>query len=172
MIRKKICMLGATMVGKTSLVRQYVDTMFDDKYQQTIGVKIDKKTLAVDTEEVRLMLWDIQGEDDSGTTRDAYLRGMDGYLLVVDNTRRETLQAASSIHNRVRQSMGDLPHVLIANKCDLTEDSQILDSDMHTLSDKALALIRTSARTGSHVESSFELLARALCGPRGVSAGS
>ncbi len=170
MIRKKICMLGATMVGKTSLVRQYVDSLFDEKYQQTIGVKIDKKTLFIESEEVRLMLWDIQGEDDSGSTRDAYLRGMDGYLLVVDSTRRETLIAANSIHTRVRDMMGPLPHVLVINKCDLSAESQIMDSDLQALSGDALSLVRTSARTGQHVESCFEQLASALSSVRSASA--
>ena len=45
MIKKKICMLGAFAVGKTSLVQQYVHSIFSEKYQTTVGVKIDKKTL-------------------------------------------------------------------------------------------------------------------------------
>mgnify|MGYP000200446372 CR=1 FL=1 len=43
MIQKKICLLGASSVGKTSLVKQFVECIFDAKYLTTIGVKIDKK---------------------------------------------------------------------------------------------------------------------------------
>src|SRR4026207_752305 len=47
MLQKKVCVLGAFGVGKTSLVRRYVETIFSDTYLTTVGVKIDKKTLTV-----------------------------------------------------------------------------------------------------------------------------
>jgi Cdc6-like AAA superfamily ATPase len=40
-IQKKVALLGAPGVGKTSLVRRFVDSLFDDKYLTTIGVKVD-----------------------------------------------------------------------------------------------------------------------------------
>ena len=58
-------MLGAFGVGKTSLVRRYVESIFSDTYLTTVGVKIDKKTLNVGDEPVTLILWDIAGEDES-----------------------------------------------------------------------------------------------------------
>ena len=64
MIQKKICMLGGFAVGKTSLVARYVTSMFSEKYLTTVGVKIDKKQVAVDGRDVTLMLWDIYGQDD------------------------------------------------------------------------------------------------------------
>ncbi len=57
-------MLGAFGVGKTSLVRRYVQSLFSDAYLTTVGVKIDKKTVTVGNEPVTLLLWDIAGEDD------------------------------------------------------------------------------------------------------------
>ena len=62
MIQKKICMLGAFAVGKTSLVKRYVHSMFSDKYLSTVGVKIDKKVLHNGDSEVMLMLWDLYGD--------------------------------------------------------------------------------------------------------------
>ena len=47
MIQKKVCMVGTSGVGKTSLVAKFVHSMFSDKYLTTVGVKIDKKTVAV-----------------------------------------------------------------------------------------------------------------------------
>jgi small GTP-binding protein len=88
MTQKKICMLGSFSVGKTSLVARYVSSVFSDKYLTTVGVKIDKKTVAVDGADVTLLLWDIYGEDDFQKLRMSYLRGASGYLLVVDGTWR------------------------------------------------------------------------------------
>jgi len=64
MIKKKVCMLGAFAVGKTSLVQRFVNSIFSVKYQTTIGVKIDQKMISLGETEVNLLLWDIHGEDD------------------------------------------------------------------------------------------------------------
>ncbi|MGJ8679827.1 Rab family GTPase, partial [Paraglaciecola sp.] len=63
MIQKKICILGASGVGKTSLIKQYVEGIFSEKYLTSIGVKIDKKIVELDSSSVQLMIWDIEGID-------------------------------------------------------------------------------------------------------------
>ena len=78
MIQKKVCVLGSFGVGKTSLVRRYVQSIFSDTYLTTVGVKVDKKTLTVDSGEVTLVLWDIAGEDDINAIRMTYVRGAGG----------------------------------------------------------------------------------------------
>ena len=75
MFKMKVCMLGAFAVGKTSLVQQYVNSIFSEKYQTTLGVKIDKKSLQVDGQQLELILWDLAGEDEFMEVRSSYLRG-------------------------------------------------------------------------------------------------
>src|ERR1700689_1309623 len=101
MLKKKICMLGYYGVGKTSLVSQFVNRLFADKYQTTVGVRIDKKAMDVEGHELTLMLWDVAGEEDDAPVNLKYVRGASGYLLVVDGRRRKTLDAALSIQQRV-----------------------------------------------------------------------
>src|SRR5271170_1310300 len=97
-------MLGSFAVGKTSLVRRYVLSQYDDKYLTTVGVKVDKKTIRVGNDDVMLMLWDIYGEDDFQKLRMANLSGSNGYLLVADGTRRATLEKALEVNERVQAS--------------------------------------------------------------------
>ena len=111
MLQKKICLLGAFGVGKTSLVRRYVDTIFSDTYLTTVGVKIDKKVMTVGSEQMALILWDIAGEDAVSAVRVTYLRGAAGYLLVVDGTRPETLETAAS------KLVGKLILFALAQRC-------------------------------------------------------
>lgn len=108
-LQKKICMLGAAGVGKTSLVRRFVQNIYSEKYHTTIGVKIDKETLSIGAGEVRLLLWDLQGEDENFKIRPSFLRGASGYLLIVDLTRRETLVTAFSIQKMVEREVAKLP---------------------------------------------------------------
>ena len=120
-LQKKICMLGGYSVGKTSLVKRFVDSVFSETYLTTVGVKIDKKTVDLGERAVNLILWDVAGEDDVSTVRMSYLRGCAGYVLVADGTRPSTLDVALSLRERVEAEHGRLPFVLLLNKSDLQE---------------------------------------------------
>ena len=161
MIQKKICMLGSFSVGKTSLVRRFVTSLFDDKYHTTIGVKVDKKIVKANGQDVTLVLWDIHGEDVYQKMRMSYLRGMSGYLLVADGTRRQTLDDALSLNERVVQEFGRIPALLLLNKFDLTDQWEIDSSQAAKLTAAGWNVFNTSAKTGDAVEKAFLQLAQA-----------
>ena len=162
MLQKKICMLGSFSVGKTSLVRRFVESIFSDAYQTSIGVKIDKKVVRAGNEDVTLVLWDIHGEDVYQKIRMSYLRGMSGYLLVVDGTRRQTLDDAMALNERVMQEAGKLPAVLVLNKSDLTEKWEVDSTRESELTAAGWNILRTSAKTGASVEEVFSKLTAAM----------
>lgn len=162
--QKKICMLGAFAVGKTSLVRRYVDSIFSEAYLTTVGVKIDKRTLTVGGEALTLILWDVAGEDDVASVRMSYLRGAAGYFLVVDGTRAATLEVARSIRTRAEAEVGPVPFVVLVNKCDVRDDWEIADDQLDALRDAGWSVRRTSARTGEGVEEAFQELAERMLG--------
>jgi small GTP-binding protein len=162
MLQKKICMLGSFSVGKTSLVRRFVESIFSDAYQTSIGVKIDKKVVRTGNEDVTLVLWDIHGEDVYQKIRMSYLRGMSGYLLVADGTRRQTLDDAMALNERVMQEAGKLPAVLVLNKSDLTEKWEVDSTRESELTAAGWNILRTSAKTGASVEEVFSKLTAAM----------
>jgi small GTP-binding protein len=164
MIQKKVCMLGSFSVGKTSLVRRFVDSIFDEKYHTTIGVKVDKKIVKASGEDVTLVLWDIHGEDVYQKMRMSYLRGMSGYLLVADGTRRQTLDDALALNERVVQEFGKVPSLLLLNKCDLPDQWEIDSSQAAKLAAAGWSVFNTSAKTGDAVEKVFLQLAQAALG--------
>jgi small GTP-binding protein len=157
-IQKKICLLGAFGVGKTSLVSQFVHSLFSDKYLTTLGVKIEKKSVDLGSQQVDLILWDMHGEDDFQNVNVSYLRGAAGYLLVVDGTRRATVQTAISLHEVAERAVGPVPFRLLLNKADLVNDWEV---DENILASLGWPILRTSAKTGAGVEQAFEDLARA-----------
>ena len=162
MLQKKICLLGGFGVGKTSLVRRYVQSIFSDAYLTTVGVKIEKKMVNVGAEDVALILWDIAGEDDITGIRMSYLRGAAGYFLVVDVTRGETLEVAKSIQARVTTEIGSIPFLFLFNKTDLKEDWDIPEQSVEDLQEAGHVVLRTSAKTGEGVEEAFQVLAKRL----------
>jgi small GTP-binding protein len=164
MLQKKICMLGSFAVGKTSLVRRFVESIYSGVYQTTVGVKVDKKNMQVDGKDVSLVLWDIYGEDDYQKMRWTYLRGASGYLLVADGTRKATLDKALQLEQRVREEVGVVPFVFLINKCDLSQDWEV-DPDFESqLPAKNWDVLRSSAKTGEGVEEAFAVLARKMLG--------
>ena len=164
MLQKKICMLGAFGVGKTSLVRRYVQSIFSETYLTTVGVKIDKKTVTVGTQPVLMLLWDIAGEDDVSPIRTSYLRGAAGYFLIADGTRAETLEVASSIQSRVASEIGPVPFLILLNKADLQESWEISGEPVQQLEKDGWRILRTSAKTGQGVEDAFQELAQRILG--------
>ena len=169
MIQKKICMLGGSAVGKTSLVARYVSSIFSDKYLSTVGVKIDKKILPVDGKDVTLMLWDINGQDEFQAVAPGQLRGMSGYLLVVDGTRLATLETARQLHEKATRVVGEVPFILLLNKADLASQWEIDEVALWKLADKGWRVIKTSAKSGEGVEMAFEQLTRAMLNSHGSS---
>jgi small GTP-binding protein len=162
MLQKKICMLGAFAVGKTSLVARFVHSIFVDKYYTTIGVKIDKKELTIGTQQVNLVLWDLAGEDDFLQVHMSYLRGSSGYLLVADGTRPATLDTARSLQKRVEAAIGYVPFVLMLNKSDLTAGWEIGEEALADLREKGWDIIITSARSGVGIEEAFLILVQKI----------
>ena len=155
-------MLGAFAVGKTSLVRRYVQSIYDDVYQTTVGVKVDKKVLKVDDTDLTLILWDLYGEDEFQKMKWTYLRGSSGYLLVADGTRRVTLEKALAMEQKVQMEVGELPFILVINKNDMVQDwdlDPVLESHF---SSKKWTVLHSSAKTGENVEEAFLQLSRKM----------
>ena len=162
MIQKKVCMLGGFAVGKTSLVSRFVRSIFSDKYLTTVGVKIDKKAVTAGDREVTLVLWDINGQDEFQDVQESYLRGTSGYLLVVDGTRRQTLETASQLQQKAEAVAGKVPFVVVLNKSDLDTEWQVDERGIVKLADQGWPIVRTSAKTGEGVEETFLKLTLAM----------
>ncbi len=163
MIQKKICLLGAFAVGKTSLVSRFVKSIYSDQYLTTVGVKVDKKTVQLGDQQVNLILWDLAGEDEFQKVRMDYLRGAAGYLLVADGTRRSTLDTARMLEQRVTKDIGPLPFVLLLNKADLVNEWDVDEQAMKEILASGWDTFKSSAKTGEGVEEAFQLLAKKMC---------
>lgn len=160
MINKKVCLIGASAVGKTSLVRQFVEGIFSDKYLTTIGVKIDKKMVNVNNTDVQFMVWDIEGTDKFCGFTPRFLNGAHAYIVVLDQSRPSTVQDALEIYAQA-QTCSSVPAYLAINKSDL--ESQISTTQLVTLTEQGFAdVIYTSAKNHQAVEQLFSTIATKL----------
>lgn len=167
MIQKKICMVGVFGVGKTCLVQQYVHSIFAARYLSTVGVKIDRKDVKSGDQDVRLMLWDLEGRDGTRDVNASYVRGAHGIIYVVDGTRRETSDQIFDIRENVLGAVGDVPSVIALNKIDLADEWKLAAGEEASLASRGVHLIRTSAKTGEGVDATFQWLADATLAHEG-----
>jgi small GTP-binding protein len=168
MLQKKICMVGVFGTGKTALVQRFVHSIFSARYLSTVGVKIDRKEIAVNGQPVMLLLWDLEGRDDHHDINPSYLRGAHGLIYVVDGTRRETCSQMFEIRDVVTAQLGAIPSVVAINKTDLTDQWQLTAADEAAVDARGIHRIRTSAKTGEGVEAMFQWLAAAAVGGNGA----
>lgn len=168
-ISKKVCLLGDMSVGKTSLIRRYVEDRFDDKYLSTLGVKVSRKVVEIESSEshiqLTMMLWDIAGgiHNDLAPVTLSYLRGAAGALLICDLTRPDTLQNLTSYVRQLRAVAPTSALLVAANKADLNDQHQITPEEVAQVAQTLnTTSVLTSARTGDGVEELFLMLGRRL----------
>ncbi len=157
-------MIGTSAVGKTSLVKQFVQGIFSEQYLTTIGVKIDKKAINIGDSGLELLIWDLNGEDRFQKLSMNYLRGMAGYLLVVDGTRKATMNHVLDLQQRIVEKYGSLPFILLLNKADLVDQWDFSAEDLARLDQAGWSVIKTSAKSGTGVEEAFTSLGKQLIG--------
>lgn len=168
-LKSKVCLVGESSVGKTSLIRKFVLNSFEDKYISTIGTKVCKKPLTFELGAVSvyidMMIWDIMGQSSFRTLlQDSYFHGASGIIAVCDATRRDTLTALDGWVDSVKQIAGDVPLVILANKSDLTSHIQITENDLELKSKrhKTPSWYFTSAKTGANVAEAFQAIGAAI----------
>jgi small GTP-binding protein len=169
LVSRKICLIGDFGVGKTSLIRRFVDRQFDDRYLSTVGVKISRKQINLPPQadlahpDLQLIIWDLEGQTRFKAIAPSYLQGAKGAILVGDVTRPETLdQLTEHCQQFCRINPGGT--VIVAfNKADRLEVEQ-LDGllNRYVIEGAALGIYPTSAKTNTNVDEIFQKLAQSM----------
>jgi small GTP-binding protein len=158
---RKVCLLGDGGVGKTSLVRRFVEDSFRDEYIVSFGTKVSKKVLDLGDVELTLMLWDILGQKSDDSLHSAYYKGANGALLVCDVTRAQTVEHLAKWKESFLNAAPGAKVILVANKADL--EPKIPFEEIREVGGMLGGeILMTSARTGEGVETAFLKLGRAI----------
>ncbi|MGB0844128.1 MAG: Rab family GTPase [Alphaproteobacteria bacterium] len=167
-MKAKICILGEFAVGKSSLTRRLVQNEFDAEYKSTIGVSIHRHVMQVRDEEYSLIVWDLEGGEESLDTIQPYLRGATGAVVVADLSRPETISKLS-VYQDYLNTHANLSSLVVAlNKSDLVEAPEdqvekVRSSFLSKIQGPAKTAVRvTSAATGSNVDELFSVLCENL----------
>jgi len=164
---KKIVLLGAAGVGKTSMLKRYVENSFSDTYLQTIGVNIMKKTLTLDEEtdvhQIVLMIWDVEGSSSRQNLAAQYIKGSNGLVVVLDQSNpltEETMRGYLDIAQKEQ-----LPFAVALSKCDLPKQFLLNSENLCADYGNCCCIMETSAKDDINVTALFEALTRVMIDP-------
>ena len=128
----KLILIGDGAVGKTSLVKAYVQKAFQKDYLMTVGVDISIKQLNIDGHQFSLTIHDIAGQERFAEIRSIFFNGANMAIAVFDVTRRRSLESiAETWLPQLVDTITDpnMSIFLIANKIDLEDNREIMQAD-------------------------------------------
>ena len=160
----KILIAGNASVGKTSLLRRYVDGMFDESSIMTVGVDFFTKEIAFNNSHCLLQLWDLGGQERFRHLLENFVMGARGALLLFDLTRMPIIKDILEWVNIARLHDINLPIILVGTKLDLEDLIAVDDESAINLKNtfNMIDYIKTSAKTGYNVEKVFEIISKKL----------
>ncbi len=165
-IKRKVLLLGDGAVGKTSLIRRFVVDKFSDDYITTIGTKVTKKDLRIESPgkvtDITFMIWDVLGQKGYKNIQVSSFQGAKGALLVYDVARIDTLRSVKEYWiPHLLDVTKAIPIVLVGNKIDLSKDRSTARTDLEdAMEELRVNGFLSSAKTGESVEACFVCLAK------------
>jgi len=160
----KITIIGDGQVGKTSLIKKFTKGSFRKDYIKTIGAQFSVYEDYIDRANIRLLLWDIAGQDEFNFLRASFFKNSSA-SIIVSSLEPNKLGEDSFSHiqdwdNDIKKYCGEIPRVIFANKVDLIEEENIPYESLKQLveENKYLGYYITSAKTGRGVIEAFNTL--------------
>ena len=156
----KVVVVGDSGVGKTNLIKRFINDTFNKDSKATVGVEFLSKTYLINQEVFKIEIWDTAGQERYKAITTTYYKGAKGALIVYDITRKETFDSVDRWISELNNS-GDknMTMLLIGNKCDLDSQRQVTKEQGEEKA-KAfkVAFLETSASSGENLDVAFEMI--------------
>ncbi|XP_072540041.1 ras-related protein Rab-22A [Salminus brasiliensis] len=153
----KVCLLGDTGVGKSSIVWRFVEDSFDPNINPTIGASFMTKTVQYQNELHKFLIWDTAGQERFRALAPMYYRGSAAAIIVYDITKEESFQTLKNWVKELRQH--GPPNIVVAiagNKCDLSDAREVPEKDAKDYADSIHAIfVETSAKHAININEIF-----------------
>ena len=170
----KVLTIGESGVGKTCVLRRFVENKFLKNHLATIGIDFKTKTLNINNQEIKLKIWDTAGQERFRNITTQYYKGADGIVLVYDVTDEASYEKIRDwmeqiLSNTQKEEIG---LVLLGNKCDMEPRNVTEEQGNKMAGELGINYFETSALSGQGINDAFEQLTRDIMKKKGVGEGN
>ena len=170
----KILTIGESGVGKTCVLRRFVENKFLKNHLATIGIDFKTKTLNINNQEIKLKIWDTAGQERFRNITTQYYKGADGIVLVYDVTDESSYEKIRDWMEQILSNtqQEEIGLVLLGNKCDMEPRSVTEEMGKKMAEELKIEYYETSALNGQGIKEAFEALTRDIMKKKGVGEGN
>lgn len=160
----KILTIGESGVGKTCILRRFVEDKFLKNHLATIGIDFKTKNIIVDGVQVKLKIWDTAGQERFRNITNQYYKGADGIILVYDVTDRTSFEKIREWMNQIKQNTteDEIGLVLLGNKCDADLRDVYENDGIELGKELGIQYFESSAMNNINISESFNYLAKQI----------
>ena len=160
----KILTIGESGVGKTCILRRFVEDKFLKNHLATIGIDFRTKNIIVDGVQVKLKIWDTAGQERFRNITNQYYKGADGIILVYDVTDRTSFEKIREWMNKIKQNTteDEIGLVLLGNKCDADLRDVYENDGIELGKELGIQYFESSAMNNINISESFNYLAKQI----------
>ncbi|XP_032875715.1 ras-related protein Rab-31 [Amblyraja radiata] len=160
----KICLLGDTGVGKSSIVCRFVQDTFDVNTLPTIGASFMTKTVSCGNELHKFLIWDTAGQERFHSLAPMYYRGSAAAVIVYDITNEESFYTLKKWVKELKEHGPENIVVAIAgNKCDLADIREVTLKDaLEYVKFIDAIFVETSAKNAMNIAELFEMISQQI----------
>ena len=161
----RVITLGNYSVGKTSIIRQYIENEFRTSTLSTIGIEFNRKKITIDNgEEIKLKIIDTSGQEKYQALSKGYFKNADGILFVFSMNDKRTLQKLEKwidcFDENCKQDR-KIIRALVGNKIDLERD--VSEDEVKSFAKKYnLKEFYVSAKSGEGIEELFQYIGKEM----------
>lgn len=157
-VEVKVCIIGESDVGKTSLSMRYCQGEFSENSTPTIGASFLQHRVSKGGMDISLQIWDTAGQERFRSMAPMYYRGAKAAILVFDVTNEESFRRSMSwLRDLKAHADPDVVVCIAGNKFDKGPTFDLKAVEEYSNSVDA-SFFRTSAMTGENVDSLFDML--------------
>eukprot|EP00300_Choanocystis_sp_HF-7_P040103 c6528_g1_i1.p2 GENE.c6528_g1_i1~~c6528_g1_i1.p2 ORF type:complete len:217 (+),score=53.66 c6528_g1_i1:40-651(+) len=155
----KCLMIGDCGVGKSSILKRYVDDTLPGEHQSTIGVDFKIKSVVKDGKSVKLQIWDTAGQERFRTITRSYYRGAHVIVIVFDITSRDSFASLDMWLTEIDKNVqsGVICKLVVGNKCDRVAEREVATDEAEAYcKSRSLQYFEASAMQNTNITELFD----------------